>query len=102
MAAAKRLPLRPHHRAIALVRDSMPRRDYREFPEEVAEVMRGRAAAGACYYAAMEEVTDGAARLAEALDSSDGVVVDVSDDAAAKSLRHRLHLVELALGDDGR
>lgn len=102
MAAFKRLPTHPHHRSVALVKDSMPKRDYREFPEEVAGVLRERAATGAAYYAALEDVTDCAARLAEDLDSSDGVVVDVSDDASAHSLRHRLWLVEQALGDDGR
>ena len=101
-AAIKRLPVDPHDRAVALVRDSMPKRDYRDFPEPVAEVLRKRANTGAMYYAALEEVTDRAARLAEDIDSSDGVVVDVSDDADARSLRHHLWAVEQALGDDGR
>lgn len=101
-SAIKRLPTHPHDRAVTLVKDSMPKRDYRDFPEPVAEVLRERAITGAVHYAELESVTDMAARLAEDIDSSDGVVVDVSDDADAHSLRHHLWAVEQALGDDGR
>jgi len=97
MSTVKRLPIDSHRRAMALVKDSMPRRDYRNFPEEAARTMRNSAAARALSYAALEDVSDECVRMAEAIEFSDGVVVDLSNDADARSVRVRLQLVEDAL-----
>lgn len=93
MAAAKRLPTHPHDRAIALIRESMPSRDYREYPEPAARVFRASARERAVCYAALEEVTDSWSRVAEEIESSDGVVVDLTDDEDAKSVVHHLEAV---------
>ena len=97
MVGAKRLPTHPHYRALALIRDSMPRRDYREYPEGAAEVFRAGARDRALCYAALEEVTDKAVQVAEELDSSDGVVIDLSDDEDAISVVNHLLEIEHAL-----
>jgi hypothetical protein len=104
MAVVKRLPSHPHHRVVTLVRDSMPTRDYREFPEPAARVLRASAVQRAVCYAAIEETADTAARVAEELASSDGIVVDLTDDDAARSIAHHLERVgeaAAALVDEG-
>jgi len=97
MVGVKRLPTHPHDRAIALVRDSLPMRDYREFPESAAKVMRASARERAVCYAALEEVSDTAVRVVEEIEDADGVVLDLSDDADAVSVVRHLIEVEHAV-----
>jgi len=58
----------------------MPRRDYREFPEEVAGPLREAAQTRAVWYAAVEDASDDCQRVVDAVESDDAIVIELADD----------------------